>query len=150
MTDDSASLRPTVANLATGGRSEFEASRARIEGALGDVRGLVGGVVAIKKQAADLGTALDSVCRAVRDIDAVAKRIMLLALDATIEAARTGEQAGGFAAVAGGVKQLAKQISEATAEVDAALKALTGQAQALMGRGIAGTGDAAAAESPPR
>jgi methyl-accepting chemotaxis protein len=131
--------------VAAGARAELDASRARIDGALGDIRALVDGVTAIEKQLAGLGTALDSVRRVAKGIDVIARQTNLLALNATIEAARAGEQGRGFAVVASEVKQLAKQTSEATAEIDATLKTLTEQAQGLVQRSTASTERAVAA-----
>src|SRR5262245_61780515 len=71
--------------VVAGARSDLDASRAKVDAALGEIRGLVEGVTAIEKQLAGLGTALDSVRRVARGIDAIAKQTNLLALNATIE-----------------------------------------------------------------
>lgn len=133
-----------VERVAASARTDLNASRARVETALNDIRALVDGVGSIEKQLEGLTSALESVRKVARGIDAIAKQTNLLALNATIEAARAGEQGRGFAVVAGEVKQLAKQTSEATAEIDSTLKTLTDQAQALIERSTASTSRAVA------
>ena len=130
--------------VAASARTDLNASRARIDAALTDIRALVDGVGSVEKQLEGLTSALESVRKVARGIDAIAKQTNLLALNATIEAARAGEQGRGFAVVAGEVKQLAKQTSEATAEIDTTLKTLTDQAQALIERSNASTSQAVA------
>ncbi|WP_240504490.1 methyl-accepting chemotaxis protein [Tsuneonella mangrovi] len=62
--------------------------------------------------------------RIVELISTIAKRTNLLALNASIEAARGGEAGRGFAVVASEVKDLATQTGKATDEVSAQIKAI--------------------------
>ncbi|OBX18869.1 hypothetical protein A9995_09940 [Erythrobacter sp. QSSC1-22B] len=64
-----------------------------------------------------LSASADQVGKIVELIQSIAKRTNLLALNASIEAARGGEAGRGFAVVASEVKELANQTSRATEEV---------------------------------
>jgi len=77
---------------------------------------------------AALASAAEAIEEIVGVIDGVAQRTSLLALNASIEAARSGEAGKGFAVVAGEVKVLAGQTREATGKVAEQIRAIQGSA----------------------
>lgn len=79
-----------------------------------DARRIVQGADAIIAALANSTSEIEAI---VGMIDGIAQRTSLLALNASIEAARSGEAGRGFAVVAGEVKALARQTSDATGEV---------------------------------
>jgi methyl-accepting chemotaxis protein len=73
-----------------------------------------------------LSAASADIGKVVQLIQAIAEQTNLLALNATIEAARAGEAGKGFAVVASEVKQLATQTSKATGEISGRIHAVQG------------------------
>ena len=71
-----------------------------------------------------LSSAAQTVGEVVKLINDIAEQTNLLALNATIEAARAGEAGKGFAVVASEVKQLATQTANATSDISSQISAI--------------------------
>ena len=105
--------------------------RARVEGALGDIRDLVEVVRSTSTRLEQLQASLQEVTRTVAGIAEIADHTKMLAINATVEAAHAGSAGAGFAVIAGEVRELANQTRDASRSVDAALKGLATQAGEL-------------------
>lgn len=81
-----------------------------------------------------LQLAINSIRRSMGKIVSIADETNILALNASIEAARVGVAGRGFAVVAVQVKELAKEIKVLSKEVDDGVKDVEAQANELSGR----------------
>ena len=119
-----------VSEVAQGTAQTTEAGRKSVEGAIagmGRIKGqmdvVAGNIVKLSEQSQTIGTIIESV-------NDLANQSNLLAVNASIEAAKAGEEGKGFAVVAQEVRRLAEQSKEATTQVRAILndiqKAISG------------------------
>ncbi|TAD90825.1 MAG: methyl-accepting chemotaxis protein [Alphaproteobacteria bacterium] len=97
------------ASIAEIGRQAADASLAAQE-AVADVRHSEQDIAALSAAAREIGTVATVIAE-------IAEQTNLLALNATIEAARAGEAGRGFAVVASEVKSLAQQTAQATSDI---------------------------------
>ncbi|KQT45578.1 chemotaxis protein [Methylobacterium sp. Leaf456] len=104
----------------------IEAARHEVEGAAGEARATDTGI-------RELAGSVQRIGDVVGLIRAIAEQTNLLALNATIEAARAGEAGRGFAVVASEVKELAGQTAKATEEIAGQI----GQVQQATGIAVA-------------
>src|SRR4051794_15221150 len=88
---------------------------------------------AANTQVAKLGASSAEIGDVIKVITSIAEQTNLLALNATIEAARAGEAGKGFAVVADEVKQLAQQTARATADIGQRIEAIQSDAGGAVG-----------------
>ena len=85
--------------------------------ALGEIGTLIDDVVRMGDELSDFAQAIESVVSISDNLRMIARQTSILAINASIEAARAGTEASGFAAVAAEVKKLSRRASDATATV---------------------------------
>lgn len=106
-----------------------------VRATLADVGDLTDQVAGFGARIDSLNTALQQVSRVAGDIYAIARMTNLLALNASIEAARAGAAGKGFMVVAQEVKALSGRTAEATQEIDRTLGTLAQETAALLAMG---------------
>jgi methyl-accepting chemotaxis protein len=117
----------------TGGKSAREAME-KMRGVFGIIDAAAEGVKGFSGKAQQIGTIVDVITR-------IAQQTNLLALNATIEAARAGEAGRGFAVVADEVRKLATEAANSGEKIASIIK----EVQAETGR-VANSMDAATRE----
>nr|WP_321457663.1 methyl-accepting chemotaxis protein [uncultured Cohaesibacter sp.] len=114
----------TVASAA----EELAASILEIKRQVGETSDVVGRATEATRHTTETVSGLSNAAQKIGDvvslIQAIAEQTNLLALNATIEAARAGEHGKGFAVVASEVKELATQTSKATEEIGSQIQGI--------------------------
>ncbi|WP_339865318.1 methyl-accepting chemotaxis protein [Paremcibacter congregatus] len=85
-----------------------------------------------QEKIATLSFSAGQITNVIKLIQDIAEQTNLLALNATIEAARAGEAGKGFAVVASEVKNLAAQTAQATGEIESQVRSMTAATQATV------------------
>ncbi|GAB2571329.1 hypothetical protein Aab01nite_04690 [Paractinoplanes abujensis] len=110
------------------GTEQMNAAIREISGSASQAAAVAAGGVDSAREAGEtigqLGRSSAEIGEVVKLITAIAEQTNLLALNATIEAARAGEAGKGFAVVASEVKDLAQETAKATEDIAARVQAI--------------------------
>ncbi|KZY60151.1 hypothetical protein A3742_15300 [Oleiphilus sp. HI0071] len=139
----------SAAEAASLAESAIGEGNQRVQGSVSKVRALVQDVKKTAESVSALQAESENIDSIINVIDGIAEQTNLLALNATIEAARAGEQGRGFAVVADEVRSLSLRTSESTKEIKTSierLQTMTRQAVEIM-QGHSEVADNAATET---
>ena len=134
---DEADQASQVSKVATDQAATVGQATSQLDGAVNEISSRVHELSKISQNAVTqireagsivrtLSEASAEIGKVVSLIQAIAEQTNLLALNATIEAARAGEAGRGFAVVASEVKSLATQTAKATEEISGRINAVVG------------------------
>src|SRR5688572_10138082 len=112
-------------------KSKLDAGREAIEGTIDGFKGLTELVVQLGERMAGFASAMNQVQTVSSTIEAIARKTNMLALNATIDAARSGDAGRSFAVVAAEVKKLAHDTRAATSQIASTIGELTREAGAV-------------------
>ena len=107
----------SVTQAATETLEKVKASSASIEASLDTTKNMAAWVAGIEDRVAELDATLKSIVQSNGQITTIAKQVNILAINATIEAARAGDAGKGFAVVADAIKDLSRQTAQAAAGI---------------------------------
>jgi methyl-accepting chemotaxis protein len=114
---------------------EAAGSRETVEVSLAQLGEFVDWVGQISDQFSAVAQALAGITAAAGQIDRIAQQTHILALNARIEAARSGAAGQGFQVIANSVRDLADETITAAKDIDSTVRPLTGQIGELTKRG---------------
>jgi methyl-accepting chemotaxis protein len=130
--EDTTQEAEQVVEQATAASSASEQGRTAVVNAVGAMEDVQTGLDAISERVVSLSERTNEISSIVATVRELADQSNLLALNASIEAARAGDHGRGFAVVADQVRQLAERSSAATANVDELLRHIDGAAEAAV------------------
>ena len=123
----------TVAVAAEELRASSEEIARQMEATNGLIERVTGQASDAEQRIGGLKSAADEIGAIINLITEIAEQTNLLALNATIEAARAGEAGKGFAVVASEVKNLANQTAKATDDISRQVQSIQGETDAAVG-----------------